>query len=58
MTIIRHHERKLLLIAGVVMLNGILAVTMAQGSLDYGIIGIACGLIVSFMVVEVFWLPW
>ncbi len=52
MTIIRHHERKLLLIAGVVMLNGILAVTMAQGALDYGIIGIACGLMVSFLVVN------
>ena len=49
MTNIRHHERRLLLLAGVIMLNGILAVGFAQGTLDYTVIGATCGLIICFM---------
>lgn len=49
MTNIRRHERTLLLIAGVIMLNGILAVSLTQGIFDYGIVGITCGLISSFI---------
>jgi len=52
MTNIRRHERTLLLIAGVIMLNGILAVSLTLGSVDYSIIGITCGLITSFIVVN------
>ncbi|WP_378952151.1 FtsW/RodA/SpoVE family cell cycle protein [Pelosinus sp. sgz500959] len=52
MTSIRHSERRLLLIAGVIMLNGILAVSFTQGSLDYGVIGATCGLMLGFMLVN------
>lgn len=52
MTNIRRHERILLLIAGVIMLNGILAVHLTQGMVNYGILGAACGLIASFLVVN------
>ncbi|MBC8015869.1 MAG: FtsW/RodA/SpoVE family cell cycle protein [Sporomusaceae bacterium] len=50
---IRHHERTLLFLAGVIMLNGILAVSLTQGVLDYGILGVTCGLIASFLFVHV-----
>ena len=53
MTNIRRHERTLLLIAGVIMLNGILAVSLTLGAIDYGIIGATCGLITSFIFVNV-----
>jgi cell division protein FtsW (lipid II flippase) len=52
MTDIRHHERNLLLIAGVIMLNGILAVSLTQGVVNSGIVGATCGLITSFMVIN------
>jgi len=52
MTNIRRHERTLLLIAGVIMLNGILAVSLTQGSIDYRIIGTTCGLAISFIFVN------
>lgn len=50
MTSIRRRERNLLLIAGIIMLNGILAVNLAQGVIDYSTLGVACGLIASFLV--------
>jgi len=53
MTNIRRHERTLLLIAGVIMLNGILAVSLTLGAVDYSIIGATCGLIISFIMVNV-----
>ena len=53
MTNIRRHERTLLLIAGVIMLNGILAVSLTLGTVDYSIIGATCGLIISFIMVNV-----
>ncbi|MBP2626450.1 MAG: cell cycle protein [Firmicutes bacterium] len=52
MTNIRRHERTLLLIAGVIMLNGILAVSLTLGSVDYNIIGTTCGLVISFIFVN------
>jgi len=52
MTNIRRHERKLLLIAGVIMLNGILAVSVSQGVVNYSNIGIVCGLIAGFLLVN------
>lgn len=53
MTNIRRHERNLLLLAGVIMLNGILAVCLTQGIVDYKIIGITCGVVASFLLVNV-----
>lgn len=52
MTDIRHHERKLLLLAGVIMLNGILAVGFPQETLNYTVISTVCGLILLFMAVN------
>ena len=52
MTNIRRHESTLLLIAGVIMLNGILAINLTLGTIDYGIIGATCGLIISFIFVN------
>lgn len=52
MTSIRRRERNLLLIAGIIMLNGILAVNLAQGVIDYSTLGVACGLIAGFFVVN------
>jgi len=53
MTNIRRHERTLLLIAGVIMLNGILAVSLTLGAVDYSIIGATCGLIITFIVINI-----
>lgn len=50
---IRRHERSLLLLAGVIMLNGILAVCMSQGIINYSMIGVACGLTVAFLFVNI-----
>ena len=52
MTTIRHYERSLLLLAGLIMLNGILAVSFTQGTLDYSVIGAACALLLGFMLVN------
>ncbi len=52
MTNIRHHERRLLLLAGVIMLNGILAVGFTQGTLNYGVVSAVCGLVIGFMLVN------
>ena len=52
MTNIRRHERSLLLIAGVIMLNGILAVNLTLGAVNYANIGATCGLIASFILVN------
>jgi len=49
MTNIRRHERTLLLIAGVIMLNGILAVNLTLGAVDYGIVGTACVLVIGLL---------
>ena len=53
MTNIRHHERLLLFITGVIMLNGILAVSLTRGSADYSVLGVTCGLMVAFMMVNI-----
>ncbi len=53
MTNIRHHERLLLFITGVIMLNGILAVSLTRGSVDYSVLGVTCGLMVAFMMVNI-----
>jgi len=52
MTNIRQLERNLLMVAGIIMLNGVLAVNFAHGLVDYQVLG-AIGLIFAgFMVVN------
>ncbi len=49
----RQLERNLLVVAGIIMLNGVLAVNLAHGLIDYTILGAAGGIFVGFMMVNV-----
>jgi cell division protein FtsW (lipid II flippase) len=53
MTNIRQLERNLLVVAGIFMLNGVLAVNLAHGLIDYEILGAVGGIFAGFMVVNV-----
>lgn len=52
MTNIRQLERKLLVVAGIIMLIGVLAVNLAHGLIDYQILGAIGIIFASFMVVN------
>ena len=52
MTHIRHHERKLLFTSGVIMLNGILAVSLSQGVIDFKVLGATFGVLACFFVIH------
>lgn len=49
----RQLERNLLVVAGIIMLNGVLAVNLAHGLIDYTILGAAGVIFVGFMMVNV-----
>lgn len=53
MTNIRQLERNLLVVAGIIMLNGVLAVNLAHGLIDYKILAAAGATFAGFMVVNV-----
>jgi cell division protein FtsW (lipid II flippase) len=53
MTNIRQLERNLLVVAGIIMLNGVLAVNLAHGLIDYKILAATGVIFAGFMVVNV-----
>jgi cell division protein FtsW (lipid II flippase) len=52
MTNIRQLERNLLVVAGIIMLNGVLAVNLAHGLVDYPVLGAVGIIFTGFMVVN------